>query len=46
MKYKYSESAGYYGTGGWVCFDSSGPWKVFGTEEEAKAFCARFGGLK
>lgn len=46
MKYKYSESAGYYGTGGWVCFDRSGPCKVLATEQEAIDYCARFGGAK
>ena len=47
MKYKYSESAGYYGRGGWICYDNRGvAWKVFGYEQQAIDYCARFGGAK
>jgi len=39
MKYKYSDSAGYYGNGGWIVFsyDFLGHmlvYKVFSTEQE------------
>ena len=44
MKYKYSETAGCYGRGGWVCYTESirgvEVWKMFATEAEAKAYCA------
>jgi hypothetical protein len=45
MSYKYSETAGYYGNGGWVCFTVDGisgakmVYKVFATEEEAASYC-------
>jgi hypothetical protein len=44
MQYKYSETAGYYGSGGWICFtyDWLGlicVWKVFGSEQEAANYC-------
>lgn len=46
MKYKYSETAGYYGRGGWVCYTESScgveVWKVFGSEAEAAAYCERY----
>lgn len=46
MEYHYSETAGYYGNGGWVCFsyDWRGDkqvWKVFGSEAEAKEYCRK-----
>lgn len=47
MKYKYSETAGYYGTGGWACYDNRGVvWKVFAHEQKAIDYCARFGGAR
>ena len=44
MKYEYSPKAGYYGTGGWVCytldcFGYKNTKRVFATEEEAAEFC-------
>lgn len=46
MKYKYSQTAGYYGRGGWVCYTESSRgaevWKVFGSEAEAAAYCERY----
>lgn len=46
MQYHYSDSAGYYGRGGWVCFsiDFHGHkcvWKVFGSEQEARNYCGK-----
>lgn len=45
MKYKYSETAGYYGRGGWICYTDGmhgvDVWKVFGTESEAVEYCQR-----
>lgn len=43
MKYKYSETAGYYGNGGWICyregFNGISVERVCETEQEAREYC-------
>ena len=44
MNYKYSETAGYYGKGGWVvysygCIGGKSVHAVLATEEEAREYC-------
>lgn len=44
MKYEYSKTAGYYGTGGWICYNTDirghkQVWRVFSNEEDARDYC-------
>ncbi len=48
MKYKYSETAGYYGTGAWLVISTTGAFgdtveKVFDTEYECISYINKRG---